>query len=206
LFKKTRHYFVSGLISLAPLFFTILVIGYLVKLVDAFVVNPVFRLLPLDLDLQSKIILAKAIIALVVLLFVTVLGFAAERFIFRKLIESGESVFTGIPVFNKLYASFKEIAQAFFGDKSGIFKRVVCVEYPRKGVYALGFVTQDKPWELSARTGKDLVSVFLPHPPNPAGGFLVFVPKEELVELEISVEEALRLVISGGAAAPGLKK
>ena len=205
--KKFRGYFVAGLVLLAPAFLTVLFIGYLVKLTDHFVVNPVFRALPMTgVDAQSKVFLAKIVIALCVVLFVSALGFAAERFIFRRLLAWGESVLLSIPVFNRVYLSFKEIAQAFFGDKSGIFKRVVFVEYPRKGMYALGFVTQEKPWELSAKTGKDLVSIFVPSPPNPATGFFIFVPKEELIELSISVEEGIKMVISGGAALPSGRK
>ena len=206
MFKKTRSYFAAGLVLLAPFFLTILFIGYLVKLTDAFVVNPVFHLLPMALDAQSKIILAKIVITVSVFVFVTLLGFAAEKYIFRKLLEIGEQVLTGIPVFNRIYLSIREISQAFFGDKSGIFKRTVFLEYPRPGVYALGFVTQEKPWELSEKTGKALVSVFVPSPPNPATGNFVFVPKEGLIETGITVEEGIKLVISGGAALPNSRK
>ena len=206
MFKKIRGYFAAGLILLAPAFLTVLFIGYLVKLADGFVVNPVFRLLPMDVDAQSKIILTKVVITLSVGFFVTLLGFAAKKFIFRKLLEVGEQVLLGIPFFNRIYLSIREISQAFFGDKSGIFKRTVFLEYPRKGIYALGFVTQEKPWELSEKTGKTLVTVFVPAPPNPATGNFVFVPKEELIESGITVEEGIKLVISGGAALPILKK
>lgn len=202
--KNFRNYFVSGLLTLAPFFLTVLFIGYLVRLADAFVVNPVFRLLPADVDMESKTLITKIIIAAAVLLFVTLLGFAAQKFIFKRILESGESVITGIPVFNMVYRSFKDISQAIFGDKSGgIFKRVVFLEYPRKDIYAMGFVTQEKPWALTEKVGKDLVSVFVPSPPNPATGFFIFVPKEDLIDANVTVEEGIRLVISGGAAIPG---
>ena len=205
--KKIRAYFVAGLVLLAPAFLTVLFIGYLVRLTDHFVVNPVFRALPLaGVDVESKIILAKVAIMQFVILFVTCLGYAAQKFLFKKILESGEVVLLNIPVFNKVYLSFKEISQALFGDKSGIFKRVVFIEYPRKGLYALGFVTQERTWEISEKTQKHLVSVFLPHPPNPATGYFVFVPKEELIEVNTTVEEGLRLVISAGAAIPSSRK
>src|SRR3989338_7454734 len=144
--KKLRTYFVSGLLILAPFFLTVLFIGYLLCLVYAFFVNPVFQFFPGDVDVRSKVILTKVIIASAVIFFVTFLGFAAQKFIFRRILESGESVITGIPVFNMVYRSFKDISQAIFGDKSGgIFKRVVFLEYPRKGIYAMGFVTSEKP-------------------------------------------------------------
>ncbi len=205
--KKFRGHFFSGLVILAPFFLTILFIGYLVKLTDAFVVNPVFRLLPMgSVDVQSKIILAKILIFVCAAVFVACLGFAAEKFILRKILQSGEAFLKSIPIFSKVYISFRDIAQAFFGDKAGVFKRVVFIEYPRKGLYAMGFVTQERPWALSDKTGKTLVSVFVPSPPNPATGFFIFVPKEEIIELDVTVEEGIKLVISGGAALPALKK
>ncbi len=206
MFKNLRNYFLSGLLILAPLFLTVLVLFYLVRLADGFVVNPVFQLLPLEqLDVASRVLAAKLIIAVAVVLFVTLLGVAAQKFLFRRLLESGESVILGIPVFSRVYRSFKEIAQAIFGEKSGIFKRVVFLEYPRKGIFAMGFVTQEKPWALTDKTGLDLVSVFVPSPPNPATGFFVFVPREELIDANVSVEDGIKLCISGGAAAPSTR-
>jgi uncharacterized membrane protein len=204
--KTLRTYFVSGLLILSPFFLTVLFIGYLVRLADTFVVNPVFRLLPGDVDMQSRMWLTKIIIAFVVIFFVTLLGMAAQRFIFRRILESGESLLTNIPVFNKVYRSFRDISHAILGDQSGgLFKRVVFLEYPRPGVYAMGFVTQEKPWALTEKLGKELTSVFLPSPPNPATGFFVFVPKGDLIETSITVEEGIRLCISGGAAIPNRK-
>ncbi len=200
--KKAQTYFVSGLLILAPFFLTVLFIGYLVRLADAFVVNPVFQLLPGNLDQPLRIAITKVLIAITVILFVTVLGFAAQKFLFRRVLESGETVITGIPVFNKIYRSFKDISQAIFGDKAGIFKRVVFLEYPRKGLYSMGFVTQERQWVLCQKTGAELVSVFVPSPPNPATGFFVFVPKEDLIEVPVSVEDGIRLTISGGAVIP----
>ncbi len=203
MFKKLRNYFLSGILILAPLFLTVLVLLYLVRLADGFVVNPVFQVLPLEqLDVQSRIVVAKLIIALAVMLFVTLLGLMAQRFLFRRILGGFEGVILGIPVFNMVYRSFKEIAQAIFGEKTGIFKRVVFVEYPRKGILAMGFVTYERPWVLTDVTGKDLVSVFIPTPPNPATGYFIFVPREELVDAGVSVEEGVKLCVSIGAAAP----
>ena len=205
--KAFRGHFFSGLVISAPFFLTVLFISWLVKLTDRLVVNPVFRLLPPGaVDVQSKILLTKIVIFVLVTLFLALLGLAAERLFLRKALSLGESFLKNIPIFSKVYISFKDIAQAFFGDKSGVFKRVVFIEYPRKGLYALGFVTQERPWELSVLTGKELVSVFVPSPPNPATGLFVFVAKEEIIETRVTVEEALKLVISGGAALPALKK
>ena len=92
------------------------------------------------------------------------------------------------------------------GEKTGVFKRAVFLEYPRKGIYVLAFVMNEKRWAIHEKTGKDIVNVFVPAPPNPATGNFVFVLREELIEADITVEEGIRLVISGGAAVPPLKK
>ncbi len=204
--KNLKTHFIAGLVVLAPFFLTLLFLGYLVRLTDVFIVNPVFRLLPIEVDATFKIFLTKIAIAVCVLLITCFVGLVAEKFIFKRMLSSGESFLTNIPVFNRIYLSIKEIAVAFFGDKSGVFKRVVFMEYPRKGIYALAFVTREKRWALHEATGKDLVTVFVPSPPNPATGFFVFVPKEDLIDADVTVEEGIKMVISGGAAVPPLKR
>lgn len=203
--KGIKHFFFSGLLVLAPLFLTMVVIGYLFKLADAFVVNPVFRMLPFDIDASIQVFLAKILIAACVVAFVVAIGAAAEKIFARQVMALGEALLKRIPLFSKVYGSIQEIAKAFFGDKKGIFKRVVFIEYPRKGLYTVGFVTQDKPWEISSVTGKEMLTVFVPSPPNPATGLFVFIPIEDVIDTNISIEEALRLVLSGGAALPGQK-
>jgi uncharacterized membrane protein len=201
-FKKLKTHFVSGLVLLSPFFLTVIAIEYLIKLADSKVVDPLFQILPIEVEATFKVILVKIAIALVVVASVCLVGMLAEKFIFRKVFLGAESFLKNIPFFNRIYSSIKEIADAFFGDKSGVFKRVVFIEYPRKGIYTLGFVTAERRWGLHERTGKELVSVFIPHPPNPAAGFLTFAPKEDLVEIDITVEEGLKLIISAGAAVP----
>ncbi len=202
MWKHLRNHFVTGLVALAPFFLTLFFVNYLIHLADHFVVNPLFQILPFDFDAVFKIILTKLVIFAVVAIFVALIGWTAEKFIFKRLFAAWEGFLDTIPFFNRIYSSIKEVAQAFFGDKSGVFKRVVYVEYPRKGVYALGFVTQEKPWEIHEITGKEIVNIFLPNPPNPATGYFVFVPKEEVIESNMTVEEGIRLVISAGAAVP----
>lgn len=199
---RFKTHLFSGLLVLAPLFLTFLVLGYLVRLADGFIVNPLFRLLPIQLDQTFEIVFTKLAIAFVVMLFTILVGILAEKFIIRRMFVVGEELLKGIPVFNKVYGSIREIADAFFGDKRGVFRRVVFIEYPRKGIYALGFVTQDKRWEIHERTGKDVFTVFIPSPPNPATGFFIFVPREEMINADMTVEEGIKTVISGGCVVP----
>lgn len=206
MWKKFRNHFITGLVALSPFFLTLIFVQYLIRLADNFIVNPLFRILPFEFDASFKVVLTKLAIMVVVIVFVTSIGWTAEKFIFKRIFAAWEGFLSTIPFFNRIYASIKEVAQAFFGDKTGVFKRVVYVEYPRKGIYALGFVTQEKPWEIHEKTGKEIVNVFLPNPPNPATGYFVFVPKEDVMDSGMSVEEGIRMVISAGAAVPFLKK
>ena len=206
MWKKVRNHFVTGIVALLPFFLTLILIRYLIRLVDSSVVDPVFQILPFEFDATSKVIVTKLLIAALVVLFLTFIGWAAQKFIFKRLFAGLEKVLDNIPFFNRIYGSIREVAQAFFGDKTGVFKRVVFVEYPRKGVYSLGFVTQEKRWEIHEKTGKEIMNVFLPHPPNPATGYFIFAPKEELIESDLTVEEGIKLVISAGAAVPAIRQ
>lgn len=203
---KIRTHFFAGLLALAPLFLTLIIVLHLVRMADAFIVNPVFQLLPLKEGHPFKVLLTKTAIAGVVAAFIVLVGLLAEIFIFRKFLAFCESCFKTIPLFNKVYVSIKEVAAAFFGDKKGVFKRVVFIEYPRKGIYSMGFLTQDRRWEMHEKTGKELHTVFVPSPPNPATGFFVFVPQEELIYADMTVEEGIKFVVSGGTALPPPKK
>src|SRR3989338_9204770 len=120
--NKFRTHFISGLLVLAPLFITVLVIGYLIKITDAFIVNPVFRLLPMSaIDASFQVFLAKMLIGIFVVFFVMLIGVAAERLFFRQFMNIGEGLLKSIPLFNKVYGSVQDIAKAFFGDKKGVF-------------------------------------------------------------------------------------
>lgn len=204
MFKHFKTHFVSGLLVLAPLFITIWVVRYLLRLVDALIVNPVFSVLPVPMDATLVVILTKAAIAAVVILLVALIGLGAEKLLVRQMLSGAEALLQTIPFFNKVYGSVKDIAQAFFGDKKGIFRRTVFVEYPRKGIYAVGFVTQERRWEAGRVIGRELVTVFVPSPPNPATGYFILVPKEDVIETRLSIEDGIKLVISGGAAVPSL--
>ncbi len=205
MFKRLGHFFISGLMVLAPAFFTIWVVFYLVRIVDGSIVNPFFTLLPIETDARFKVLLTKLAITICVFFLIVVCGYLAERILFKQFAKNFEELIKRIPLFSNVYNSVKEVLLAFFGDKKGIFRSVVFVEYPRKGVYAMGFVTLDKPWELTEKSGKDLVSVFVPSPPNPATGNFVFVPREEVIWSEMTIEEGIRIVISVGAAVPNGK-
>jgi len=115
----------------------------------------------------------------------------------------GDRILAKVPLVNRVYLAVRQLSQALLSSRRAVFQQVVLVEFPRKGVYCLGFVTS-KAWEgVESVRGEDLLAVFLPTTPNPTSGFLLFVPRREVVPLDIGVEDALKMVISGGVVYPG---
>jgi uncharacterized membrane protein len=203
---KLRNYFVSGLLVLGPLYLSLLFLVYLLRLADNILVDPLFGVLPFQIDARYKVFLTKAAIVIIVFLFISFIGLLARKFLLKNVLEGGEALLKSIPLVSQIYSSIKEVVHAFLGEKRGIFKRVVFVEYPRKGIFAMGFVMNEERWEIHEKTGKDSINVFVPSPPNPATGFHVFIPKEDVVYSDMSIEDGIRLVISGGGVVPPLKK
>lgn len=128
----------------------------------------------------------------------------ARNYFGRKLIELGEWILSTIPIVNKVYRAIQQIAAVFISEKREAFSKAVLFEYPRKGIYSIGFVTRDAGGEVKEKLDKEMVSLFLPTTPNPTSGFLLFVPKDEIIVLDMPIEESLKLIISGGAVLPEL--
>ena len=138
---------------------------------------------------------------------VTVLvGMLARNFLGRQVFRLGETFFERIPIVNRVYIALKQISQAFWGRNKTVFTAVVLLEYPRRGLYTLGFVTSPGRGEVKARTEEKLLNVFLPTTPNPTSGWFVMVPEEHAVCLDMKVEDALKMIISGGAVVPEYRK
>jgi uncharacterized membrane protein len=135
-------------------------------------------------------------------LFILFVGMFASNMIGRRTILFGESIMVKIPLASKIYTAVQQIIAAVTGGKGAVFNKVVLVEYPRKGVYSLGFVTSETEGEVQYQTKQKVVSVFIPTTPNPTSGLLVFVPDEDLIYLKMSTEDGLKLVISGGFVTP----
>ena len=143
--------------------------------------------------------------ALVVIAVVLGAGVFATNVIGRKLVRFFENLLTRVPFISKVYFTIKQIRDAFIGQEHTLFNSVALVEFPRAGLYSVGFVTSEAGGEVQDRTKERVVCVFVPTTPNPTSGFLVFVPQEKLIALSMTVEEAMKLVISGGALVPPFK-
>lgn len=139
---------------------------------------------------------------LALLLMLLVVGFFAAGLIGRMVFRLGESLIDRVPVVRSVYGALKQIFETVFADSSSSFREVVLVEYPRRGLWAVGFITGRTKGEVRDRIERDLVNVFLPTTPNPTSGFLLFVPREDLVHLDMSVEEGIKMVISAGIVTP----
>ena len=150
-------------------------------------------------------ILAKFVILIIVALFLVFIGFAASIIIIRKIFRLGEQALYKLPIISPIYKSIKDMSKAFFSEKNSIFKRAVLVEYPRNGIYSIGFVTSERGGEPGSRVKKDVVNIFVPTSPTPGSGFFVIVPRDQVIELDMTVADGIKMVISGGAVVPGLK-
>jgi len=195
---RIRRYIVAGLLVWLPVGATILVFTLLLDLMDRLLVliPPPYR--PEAL-LGFRIPGLGAILALVVLV---VTGFLVANLLGRRLVTSYESLLGRIPLVRTVYGAVKHFAEMVFSDSSTSFNRVLLIEYPRQGLYSLCFQTSDNPPEVQNRTGDTIVTVFLPTTPNPTSGFMLFVPSKDATELEMSVEDALKMIISLGVVVP----
>ncbi len=191
--KKLRQSFITGLLVVTPLVISLWILYNIFEKADGLLGALITRLI-------GRYVPGLGIILLIIVIITA--GIFARNYIGRKLINWGNLVLFRIPLFNKIYIALKQIFEVFLGERKTVFQRVVLFQYPRKGIYSLGFVTSESKGEVQDKTEQNTVNVFLPTTPNPTSGFLLFVPEEDLIRLDMSVEEGIKLVISGGAVTP----
>jgi uncharacterized membrane protein len=200
--KRLRRYFVAGILVWLPLGLTVLLLRVLIGLMDR-------TLLLLPQEFRPEALLGIAIpglgvILTIVLLFLT--GLLAANFVGRRFVGGWESLMERIPVVRSIYSGAKNFAEIVFSDSGSAFKKVLLVEYPRKGIYSITFQTATELGELQGRLGEEVVSCFVPTTPNPTSGFIIIVPKKDVIELDMEVDEAVRLVMSLGVVIPTWSK
>lgn len=195
-----RNAFISGLFVLAPLAVTWLVFSQLFEWVGGSF-RPV--LLPFVPDsLAHLTILWNALATVVVLVMITILGYLS-RYVFGQYFGGlAERLIQSIPGVNTVYNTVKQIVDTFSAQHRNLFSKVVLVEFPRKGAHTIGFLTGRARGELQSRSREELWSVFVPTTPNPTSGFLLLLSKDEFVELEMSVGDGMKLILSGGTVVP----
>ncbi|MFQ6112669.1 MAG: DUF502 domain-containing protein [bacterium] len=198
--RKIRAYFFTGLLVLIPLVVTGYIIWNLFLAIDGILRGFAYNFILQPLGIGQKQIIGIGFVTLILIIILT--GIVARNYIGRKIVNFGDKIVQRIPLINRVYSAIKQISFAFFSEKREVFKKTVLFEYPRKGIYSIGFYTQDTRGPVQESLEEDVVSIFLPTTPNPTSGFLLFVPKKDVIELDLTIEEALKLIISGGAIVP----
>lgn len=193
-----KNYFFTGLLVILPIFITGYVILFLIRGMDAILKFIPVKYLP-DTYLPFHIP-GLGLIFVVILVFAV--GLLARNIVGRKIVHLGENIVERIPLVRILYAGVKQLLETIFLQKTDAFKRVALVEYPRRGIYVIGFITGESKGEVQDKTDKNMINVFIPTTPNPTSGFYMLVPDDELVVLNMSVEDAFKLIISGGIVSP----
>ncbi len=196
---RMRGYFLAGLLVTAPATLTL----YMAWLFISFVDSQVGSIVPpkyspstyLNFDIPGFGLL-------VLIVFLTMVGAATAGLVGRLMFNMGESILNRMPVIRSVYTALKQLFETVLSSKSSAFRQCVLVEYPRRGIWALGFISGVTEGEVQSLTESEVVNVFLPTTPNPTSGFLLFVPREDVVVLSMTVEEGIKMVISGGIVAP----
>ena len=140
--------------------------------------------------------------ALIVVVFITLIGYLSTFFLGRLAINLSEAIIGKIPFANTIYKTVKQIVDTFSKQKKAVFQAAVLIEFPREGVYSVGFLTGEGRGELSEKAGEELLNVFVPTTPNPTSGFLMLLKKEQVVTLDMSVSDAMKFIVSFGAVVP----
>jgi uncharacterized membrane protein len=196
--KRFRRYFVAGILVWLPLGLTVFLLRLLIGLMDR-------TLLLLPQEYRPEELLGVAIPGLGVILTIVLLlltGVLAANFIGRRFVGGWESLMNRIPVVRSIYSAAKNFAEIVFSDSGTAFKKVLLVEYPRKGLYSLTFQTAADLGEVQGRLGEEVISCFVPTTPNPTSGFIIIVPKKDVIELDMDVDEAVRMIMSLGVVIP----
>ncbi|HRK98053.1 MAG: DUF502 domain-containing protein [Alphaproteobacteria bacterium] len=194
-FAALRNYFLTGLVVTAPVGLSL----YLVWSVLAWIDEKVGGILPIRLTDDKDIPGLGVIVAIG---FFIVVGIFTRNFIGRMLLKLSHYVMERLPVVKTVYGALKQVIDMVMGQQAKAFRDVVMIEYPRKGVYMMGFLTGKTEGEVQALTDKEMVNIFIPTTPNPTSGFLVFVPADEVIDLNMSVDDGLKMIISGGMITP----
>lgn len=201
--RSFRNAFVAGLILLAPLGVTFVVVRFLMDNVGAPASNVFFGFLDAELRNQAWITTIVNLVSLfVVLVLVTLLGYLSNYVVGKIAFGMAEKGINRLPFINTVYNTVKQIVETFSKQQKAVFQKTVLVEYPRKGAYALGFLTGDAKGEVQNKTGAEVVNIFVPTTPNPTSGFLLMIPADEVIPLEMTISDGMKLIISGGAVVP----
>ncbi len=199
LLRRLRAYLFTGIIVTAPVGITFLIVWQILDFLDTMT----SRLIPARYDPSNYLPFGVPGIGIVLaLVLLTFIGWFAAGFVGRSLMRMGERVLDAMPVVRSIYSALKQIFETVLAESSRSFREVVMIEWPRRGVWVIGFVTGPTKGEIAERFDGDFLNIFVPTTPNPTSGFLVFVPARDTIRLDMAVEDGIKLVISGGIVVP----
>ena len=194
IFAKLRNYFITGIVVLVPIGITL----YLTK----FFISVSSKLVPAEINPNNYLpILIPGLEIVLAIIFITLIGYLSLSFIGKKILQLFNDLLKKIPILRTIYSAIGQMAETLAPRRKSK-KSVVLVEYPRKGSWAVGFATKDNKGEISKKTDRKLVNVFVPTTPNPTSGFLLMFPKEEIIYLDMNFEEASKFIVSAGTSNP----
>lgn len=194
--SRLKNSFVAGLLLVAPLVVTALVGRVLVGWTLG-IVNPIVQATGLAAYVANDVLLAQILAVALVLVTITVLGFLAQWTVGQRVFGGVGRIVNFIPLVNTVYSSVRQVASSLV-DRDSRYESVVLVEYPREGVYSIGLVTAESPKAVETVAGEEAYNVFLPNSPNPTGGRLLVVPADQIHEIEMSVQEGMRQIVTTG--------
>lgn len=199
---RLRKYLIAGILVWLPLGVTVLVVKLFVDLMDR-------TLLLIPPQYTPEALLGFSIPGLGVLLSVLIIlftGMIAANLLGGKLVALWESILARIPLVRSIYSAVKQLTETLFSPSGQSFRKVLLVEYPRKGAWTLAFQTGTDAGEAQQKTGEDVINIYVPTTPNPTSGFFLMIPRRDVIELDMSVDEGLRMIISMGVVVPKVKK
>ena len=195
--KRLRNYFISGLLFWIPLALSVLLIKFFLEIVNNLVPT---KLLPESLLNLDTTIPGSGIVLVILVILIT--GALVTNILGRKLLDLWERALNKIPGFRNIYNALKKISSTVLNTSSDSFRKAFLIQYPSKGIWVIAFQSGDYKGEVESIIGKDVINLFVPTTPNPTSGFFVMIPKKDAFELQMSVEEAFKLVISAGVVTP----
>jgi len=195
--KRLKHYFVTGLIVVLPIFLTLYLLFIIIRLIDGLLGVIINSYLKAEFGFSIP-----GIGLILGILLILLIGFIVSNILSKKVLPTIERWFLKLPGIRQIYPPIKQIISFIFSKDNTAFKKVVLVEYPSKGIWSIGFMTSEGFREAQEKTGQELVHVLISSTPSPWSGFFVLVPKNEVKFLEMTIEDAIKLIVSGGIIKP----
>lgn len=213
--RRVKASFYSGLFAILPVVITVYIFNwvfdiFLRLLQDSFITATIKGVIlnfakEKDLDLYTTIFI-NLLSFITVIISLILIGTAMRVFIFKRVGAFFDRLFTKIPLFSQIYSTINQIISLVVSDREKAYQKVVSIEYPRKGIYSIGFLTSDGNYILEKETNEDMCNIFIPTSPNPTSGMFIVVKKSEVKILDIKVDDAIKLIISGGVILPAKKE